>query len=179
MTNNVLEELAPNTNFVLEEDFAVIKSNIQFDENNFNLPSEELNFATPLGKKINEILPQLIEQGLVEVKNGQIFFPYETFDYLYKSDSLDNERLNYNLAEYLPKYSPFFLDIKSFRDLGSAEFKYDYTFYWGTKGVYPQRIGCFLIHKSKFYYLEKNYIILYRCMSHVNLKVSIQLFLII
>ena len=64
--------------------------------------------------------------------------------------------MGYNLSEYLPKYSPFFLKIESHRDLGSPEFEYDYHYYWGIKEVFPKRIGCFLSYKSKNYYLEEN-----------------------
>ena len=155
MIEYILEELAPNTNIVLNKDYAVLESNILFDENTLSLSSEELKYATPLGKKLNELIPQLLEQGLASIQEGKICIPYTTFKYLYLSDLNDNEEMGYNLVEYLPKYSPFFLKIDSHRDLGSTEFEYEYHYYWGIKEVFPKRIGCFLNFKSKFYYLEE------------------------
>ena len=156
MTNIILEELAPNTNVILRDDYAVIESNTNFDENAFSLPDDEIKYATPLGRKIDEIIPQLLEQDLASIQDGKICIPYTTFKYLYLADLNDNEEMGYNLSEYLPKYSPFFLKIESHRDLGSPEFEYDYHYYWGIKEVFPKRMGCFLSYKSKNYYLEEN-----------------------
>ena len=85
MMEVVLEELAPNTNIILKEDYAVIESNTIFDENTFSLSLEELKYATPLGRKINEIIPQLLEQDLALIQNGKLCIPYDSFKYFYLS----------------------------------------------------------------------------------------------
>ena len=103
----------------------------------------------------------MYEQELICCENGKIIIPFSTFDFLYKND----DENGYGLADFLPKYSPFYIKIESYRDLGQEDFEYICTFYWGTKEVILKRIGCFLSYKSKYYYLENN---LYQLLEKID-----------
>ena len=96
----ILEELAPNTNLTLNNNFACIETSSGFTEEKLAISEEELKYATPLGRKLNELLPMLYEQELISCENGKIIIPFSTFDFLYKND----DENGYGLSDFLPKY---------------------------------------------------------------------------
>ncbi|WP_109485402.1 SNF2-related protein [Occallatibacter savannae] len=61
-----------------------------------------------------------------------------------------------NAFENLCRWSPLSLELESSRWLGATDFRYAYRFYWGSKLVSSQRLGCFLKAGNETFRLDSD-----------------------
>ena len=123
-----------------------------------NLKARQAN--NRLGRLLPSLLPQLVELGLAEQEGNHFKIPHQNFARL-EEESID-------AFENVAEWSPFTLEIESSGSLGLSDFRYRYRFYFGTKLVYPERLGGFLRRGETIYRLDQQTFALIEAIEQFN-----------
>ncbi|HKZ41581.1 MAG TPA: hypothetical protein VJ044_11500, partial [Candidatus Hodarchaeales archaeon] len=102
---------------------------------------------TPLSQSLPSLIRQLLEQGYAEIVEQSLHIPYEKFVSLEDGDI--------HAFEQLAPWAPFFMELSSSGTLGSAEFKYQVRFYYGSNRVSLEHQGCFVKYCDTVYRLDR------------------------
>jgi SNF2 family DNA or RNA helicase len=144
-----------------EPDGLLVRNNALFSLSDRNAWPDEL-LADDNCRLVSIEVAQVIEQGLAEEANAQILIPYSAFSTI--------RQLGMQLTTRWTEWSPFMLSISPIGDLGRPDFRYKYSYYFGSRQVAIERTGYYIVRKEHTgtYHLDDQTFALLESMDKFN-----------